>query len=74
MTIIETLTLASEHTGQNGMRYFLQSSNSKGSSTSYGNNQSAGHYIKSGDAKIYYEIYGEGKPIFIFHGGGVGSP
>lgn len=28
----------------------------------------------AGDAKIYYEVYGEGKPVFVFHGGGVGTP
>ncbi len=54
-------------------RYFLQG-DKPGSSTPYGNNLSAGNYVKAGDAKIYYEIYGEGKPILILHGGGVGSP
>jgi len=35
----------------------------------YGNNQSAGNYFNVGDAKIYYEIYGKGKPIVMLHGG-----
>jgi len=35
----------------------------------YGNNPSAGHYFNVGDAKIYYEIYGKGKPIVMLHGG-----
>jgi pimeloyl-ACP methyl ester carboxylesterase/ketosteroid isomerase-like protein len=39
----------------------------------YGNNQSAGHYVNSGDAKIYYEIYGKGKPLVMLHGGIAGS-
>lgn len=39
----------------------------------YGNNSKAGHYVQSGDAKIYYEIYGNGQPIVILHGGIVGS-
>jgi len=39
----------------------------------YGNNPKAGHYVQSGDAKIYYEIYGKGQPIVILHGGVVGS-
>lgn len=39
----------------------------------YGNNPKAGHYVQSGDAKIYYEIYGKGQPIVILHGGIVGS-
>ena len=44
------------------------------STTPYGNNEKAGHYVQAGDAKIYYEVYGEGKPVFVFHGGGVGTP
>jgi pimeloyl-ACP methyl ester carboxylesterase len=35
----------------------------------YGNNPAAGHYTNVGDAKIYYEIYGEGKTIVMLHGG-----
>lgn len=35
----------------------------------YGNNPKAGHYYNVGDAKIYYEIYGKGKPIVLLHGG-----
>ena len=35
----------------------------------YGNNPAAGHYFNVGDAKIYYEIYGKGKPIVMLHGG-----
>ena len=27
---------------------------------SYGNNPQTGKYVKSGDAKIYYEVYGKG--------------
>jgi pimeloyl-ACP methyl ester carboxylesterase len=39
----------------------------------YGNNPDAGHYANAGDAKIYYEIYGSGKPIVLLHGGIMGS-
>lgn len=39
----------------------------------YGNNPSAGHYANAGDAKIYYEIYGKGKPLVMLHGGIAGS-
>lgn len=39
----------------------------------YGNNSSAGHYVNAGDAKIYYEVYGKGKPLVILHGGIAGS-
>ena len=56
------------------IRYFTQSPSVTGSVTPYGNNMAAGKYAQSGDAKIYYEVYGNGTPIFIFHGGGVGSP
>ena len=54
-------------------RYFLQFEK-KGSSIPYGNNEKAGHYVKANDAKLYYEVYGEGKPLLILHGGGLGSP
>lgn len=35
----------------------------------YGNNALAGKYYTAGDAKIYYEVYGQGKPIVLLHGG-----
>ena len=54
-------------------RYFLQG-NTKGVETPYGDNLKAGNYVQAGDAKIYYEVYGQGEPILILHGGGVGSP
>lgn len=37
--------------------------------TPYGNNPAAGNYINVGDAKIYYEVYGKGKPVVMLHGG-----
>jgi len=36
----------------------------------YGDNPSAGKYAQAGDAKIYYEVYGQGQPLVILHGGG----
>lgn len=39
----------------------------------YGNNPQAGHYVQAKDAKIYYEVYGSGQPIFLLHGGLMGS-
>lgn len=36
----------------------------------YGNNPKAGGYVTSGDAKVYYEVYGEGKPLLLLHGNG----
>jgi hypothetical protein len=35
------------------------------SSIPYGNNTKAGKYALSGDAKIYYETYGEGVPFVV---------
>ncbi len=35
----------------------------------YGNNPETGKYVNVGDAKIYYEIYGHGKPLVLLHGG-----
>jgi len=35
----------------------------------YGNNPATGAYYSVGDAKIYYEVYGNGKPIVLLHGG-----
>ncbi len=54
-------------------RYFMQF-DAKGVKTPYGDNLKAGNYVQAGDAKIYYEVYGQGAPILILHGGGVGSP
>lgn len=35
----------------------------------YGNNPAAGKYLNVGDAKIYYEVYGAGRPLILLHGG-----
>ena len=35
----------------------------------YGNNPAAGKYFDTGDAKLYYEVYGTGEPILMLHGG-----
>ncbi|WP_447639936.1 MULTISPECIES: alpha/beta fold hydrolase [Chitinophagaceae] len=35
----------------------------------YGNNPAAGHYMLVGDAKLYYEVYGQGEPLVMLHGG-----
>jgi hypothetical protein len=31
----------------------------------YGNNPVAGTYFNAGDANIYYEVYGTGKPLIL---------
>lgn len=35
----------------------------------YGDNPETGRYFDAGDAKLYYETYGEGEPILLLHGG-----
>jgi pimeloyl-ACP methyl ester carboxylesterase len=36
----------------------------------YGNNPDAEHYLKMTDStKIYYEVYGKGRPVVLLHGG-----
>jgi len=32
-----------------------------------GNNPAAGRYVRLGDAKIYYEVYGQGSPLVLLH-------
>lgn len=66
------VSLCSAYTAE--LRYFMQEQGVKGSSTPYGINDAVGRYVQSGDARIYYEVYGTGRPLFVFHGGGVGSP
>jgi pimeloyl-ACP methyl ester carboxylesterase len=46
---------------------------SAGNKIPYGTNSQAGQYVQAGDAKIYFEIYGSGKPIVLLHGGIMGS-
>lgn len=36
--------------------------------TSYGSNQTTGHYLAIRGIKMYYEIYGKGEPILLIHG------
>ena len=40
-----------------------------GQQVPYGNNPTAGHYVDVGDCKIYYEVYGQGEPFVLLHGG-----
>jgi pimeloyl-ACP methyl ester carboxylesterase len=56
-----------------GLRSFMQTGPSPVNAIQYGNNPQAGHYIQSDDAKIYYEVYGKGKPFVVLHGGVFGS-
>ena len=36
----------------------------------YGNNPKAGKFYNKNGVKVYYEIYGEGKPLVLLHGNG----
>lgn len=55
------------------LRAFLQATPSPKGAIQYGNNPQAGHYAQAGDAKIYYEVYGQGRPFVLLHGGLLGS-
>ena len=39
-------------------------------STNYGDNKEAGHFKRINGIDMYYEIYGEGKPLIFLHGNG----
>lgn len=38
----------------------------------YGNNTKVGKFIQINDIKMYYEVYGEGKPLLLIHGNKTG--
>jgi pimeloyl-ACP methyl ester carboxylesterase len=57
----------------NHLRGFMQAGSTPGDAIPYGNNPKAGHYLNTGNARIYYEVYGKGKPLVILHGGVFGS-
>lgn len=73
LTILMSTSTASYADDGNTLRYFFQQPGQVSSSIPYGNNTKAGKYALSGDAKIYYETYGEGVPFVVLHGGGLGS-
>lgn len=39
----------------------------------YGTNSQTGQYVQTGDARIYFEVYGSGESIVLLHGGIMGS-
>jgi pimeloyl-ACP methyl ester carboxylesterase len=51
-------------------RSFSYAHEEPGSTKSYGNNASAGNYKKINGINLYYETYGEGKPLVLLHGNG----
>jgi pimeloyl-ACP methyl ester carboxylesterase len=46
---------------------FFQTSQAQ---TPYGNNPVAGHYLPTRGFRLYYETYGQGEPLLLFHGNG----
>lgn len=44
-------------------QYQVESENS-----GYGKNEASSNYLELKDTKLYYEIYGEGEPLFLLHG------
>ena len=42
----------------------------KAPAINYGNNSKAGKYVSIRGIKMYYEIYGQGKPLLLIHGNG----
>lgn len=58
--------------GQQNLRRAFQPSNVV-NKIPYGANSEVGKYVQSKDAKIYYEVYGNGQPIVLLHGGILGS-
>lgn len=71
---------AKEKQNNVSLHYFTQGNKAQPSKTPYGNNLSAGHYVQADDARIYYEVYEPERKsknaatVFVFHGGGVGTP
>lgn len=59
--------------GASEIEFFGQKPTDVVSGTPYGANDVAGHYVRSGDAMLYYEVYGEGEPLLVLHGGIVGT-
>jgi pimeloyl-ACP methyl ester carboxylesterase len=47
---------------------FLMVTHFSYSQVKYGSNSDAGRYLTVNDAKIYYEVYGEGPPLLLLHG------
>ena len=71
--LLTLLSLYSSAQAPKKLMHFMQSDPSPEGAIPYGNNPKAGHYLNTGDANIYYEIYGKGKPVVVLHGGIFGS-
>lgn len=71
LTIIFILFITNLYTQQSLKRIFQPSNVIN--KIPYGANISLGKYAQTKDAKIYYEVYGNGQPIVLLHGGLFGS-
>lgn len=69
---ILTFFFSSPLYGQQPFRYAFQSPEIV-NEIPYGNNPAAGHYAQTPNGNIYYEVYGQGQPIVVLHGGILGS-
>jgi pimeloyl-ACP methyl ester carboxylesterase len=49
---------------------FFQGLTQNSAKINYGDNPAAGNYKKINGIKLYYEIYGQGKPLVLLHGNG----
>jgi pimeloyl-ACP methyl ester carboxylesterase len=67
------LTVSSQAQAPKKLRHFMQAAPTPAGAIPYGANPKAGRYVRAGDARIYYEVYGKGRPVVILHGGIFGS-
>lgn len=67
------VTAYSQEQPKQKLVHFMQQEPAPAATPPYGNNAQAAQYVQSGDAKIYYEVYGNGTPIVVLHGGIYGS-
>lgn len=69
--IVCAVLFSASLTAQQKLSYTVSASHDV--KTPYGTNINAGKYVISDGAKIYYEVYGNGTPIVLLHGGIMGS-
>lgn len=71
--LLTALNLSTYSQDLKHLRSFMQAGPTPPNEIPYGNNPKAGHYMNVDGTKIYYEVYGKGKPFVILHGGVFGS-
>lgn len=62
-----TVTNSTEHPYQGNKCLKIDGSNFVNPFT-YGSNDTAGHYVMANGIQLYYEIYGQGRPLLLLHG------